>query len=378
DIQGNALLATHHASALQEHAPAGTTCGVLREKVAQRITQETELSLDPAWFQQQFPSIGFVETQLRRGKVINETTVYHYDVILHNGTPATRPVPEATEWKNLNLEQLEAMLMEGPDAVRLASIPDARLAAPLAFRKALESAATDAPLPAMPAVPSNAVSAEALFAVAAQCGYRAHVRWHNDGTEGILDAVFYPASEKALPAWPALTLSQSVESYANTPKSAKNPGSEMAPVLRKHLAGQLPEYMIPSAFVVLDAFPLTPNGKVDRKALPAPASYDTASADREIVAPRNETETKLVDIWKQVLGNDRIGIEDDIFELGGDSILIFQITTRATRAGIALTPAQVFRLRTIAAISSDASAPAEKSSTSTIQRVNRDAYRRNL
>ncbi|RYD27368.1 MAG: methyltransferase domain-containing protein, partial [Verrucomicrobiaceae bacterium] len=118
DIQSNALLATHHASALQEHAPAGTTCGVLREKVAQRIAQETELSLDPAWFEQTVPGISFVETQLRRGKVVNETTVYHYDVILHSGTPATRAIPEATEWKNLNLEQLEAMLMERPEAVR--------------------------------------------------------------------------------------------------------------------------------------------------------------------------------------------------------------------------------------------------------------------
>jgi hypothetical protein len=382
DIQGNALLATHHASALQEHAPSGTTCGVLREKVAQRIAQETELSLDPAWFgflQQEIPSIAHVETQLRRGKLVNETTTYHYDVILHVGpAPATRPVPEPTEWKNLNLEHLEAMLMEGPDAVSLTGIPDARLSAALAFRKALETAAADAPLPAMPAVASNAVSAEDLFALAAQCGYRAHARWHEDGTDGLLDAVFFPAAGKALPAWPVISASQPASAYANTPKSAKNPSSEIAPALRKHLAGQLPEYMIPSAFVVLDAFPLTPNGKVDRKALPAPSSYETTAADREIVAPRTETETKLVEIWQQVLGHERIGIEDDIFELGGDSILIFQITTRATRAGIALTPAQVFRLRTISAISADDSAPAQKSSTSTIQRVNRDAYRRNL
>jgi amino acid adenylation domain-containing protein len=382
DIQGNALLATHHASALQEHAPAGTTCGELREKVAQRIAQETELSLDPAWFgflQQEIPSISHVETQLRRGKLVNETTTYHYDVILHVGpTPATRPVPDSSEWKNLNLEQLEAMLVEGPDHVSLIGIPDARLAASLAFRKALESATSEAPLPAMPTVASNAVSAEDLFALAAQCGYHAHIRWHDDGTDGLLDAVFFPLAEKALPAWPAKVSNQDFGAFTNTPKSAKNAGSEMAPALRKHLAGQLPEYMIPSAFVVLDAFPLTPNGKVDRKALPAPASYESSSADRKIVAPRNETETKLLEIWKQVLGNERIGIEDDIFELGGDSILIFQITTRATRAGIALTPAQVFRLRTISAISSDTSAPAEKSSTSTIQRVNRDAYRRNL
>ena len=136
--------------------------------------------------------------------------------------------------------------------------------------------------------------------------------------------------------------------------------------------------MIPGAFVVLDRFPLTPNGKVDRKALPAPGDTPV-DAGREIVAPKSETEQRLVEIWRQVLGLREIGISDDIFELGGDSILIFQITTRATRAGLALTPAQVFRHRTIAAIAADlAAAPESAAAGPAIQRVNRDAYRRKL
>ena len=99
-----------------------------------------------------------------------------------------------------------------------------------------------------------------------------------------------------------------------------------------------------------------------------------------VVGARNETESKLLEIWKQVLGKDDIGVEDDIFELGGDSILIFQITTRATRAGLALTPAQVFRFRNIAALAAEiTAAPATASAkSSSIQRVNRDAYRRKL
>lgn len=382
DIQGNALLATHHATALLEHAPVGTTAGMLREKVVQRIAQETELSLDPAWFDflpKQIADISHIETLLRRGKIANETTIYHYDVVLHLGpTPATRQLPDAIEWENLNLEQLEAILADSPNMLRLSAIPDARLAVPLGFRRALEIAATDAPPPALQAVPSNAVSAEDLFTTAAHCGYRAYVRWHEDGTDGLLDAVFLPIAETALPLWPAHANRQDSASLANTPKSAKNADNHLAPLLRGHLAGQLPEYMIPGAFVVLEAFPLTPNGKVDRKALPAPAVVDQANAKRGCITPRNETESKLVEVWQEVLGISQIGIEDDIFELGGDSILIFQITTRATRSGIALTPAQVFRLRTIAAISTDTSAPVLKTAITTIQRVNRDAYRRNL
>ena len=90
--------------------------------------------------------------------------------------------------------------------------------------------------------------------------------------------------------------------------------------LREHLRAQLPEYMIPSVFVRLREFPLTANGKVDRKALPAPQPGDY-ERERQYVAPRDKIEKKLVAMWEQVLGIYPIGIEDRFFELGGRSIL---------------------------------------------------------
>lgn len=381
DVQSNALLATHHAMALREHAPAGTTAGALRKAAEQRLSQETELSLDPAWFDfipERIPSITLVETLARRGKIVNETTAYHYDAILHvNPAPVIRQLPAAVEWKNLNLEQLEAMLAEKPAALHLTSIPDARLITALAFQRALENAAEDSALPDITPVPANAVTAEDLFALAEQSGYKAHVRWSHDGTGGTLDVVIFPSTETSLPAWPVAKRDGAATAHANTPRSAKSSGAGLDQLLRKHLAAGLPEYMIPSAIVCLDAFPLTPNGKVDRKALPAP-EFHAPLGERTVTAPVNETETKLLEIWKQVLGKDEIGTEDDIFALGGDSILIFQIATRATRAGIPLTPAVVFRLRNIAAIAAEPVTLDNQTSAPTIQRVNRDAYRRNL
>ncbi|MFZ4704330.1 MAG: non-ribosomal peptide synthetase, partial [Candidatus Methylumidiphilus sp.] len=88
--------------------------------------------------------------------------------------------------------------------------------------------------------------------------------------------------------------------------------------LRVHLRRILPEFMIPSAFVFLDALPLTPNGKLDRKALPKP-KFDSSS--NEYVAPRDETESKLVGIWEKILGV-RVGIHDNFFSLGGHSLLV--------------------------------------------------------
>ncbi len=382
DVQSHALLATHHAMALREHAPAGTTAGEFRKMAARRLAQETELSLDPAWFDltsPEIPGISQVEILLRRGDLANETTTYHYDVVLHAiPAPTTRELPPATPWNNLNLEQLEAMLADKPAPFHLTGIPDARLAVPLAFRKALDAAADESSVPDLTAVPINAVSAETLFALAAQCGYRAHVRWNGDGTGGSLDAVLFPARESALPAWPKPSAAVPVSTLANTPHSARPEAATLPQSLRKHLASGLPEYMIPSVIVLLDTFPLTPNGKVDRKALPAPADAEADTATRPLTAPRNETEALLLDIWKQVLGKDEIGVEDDIFSLGGDSILIFQISTRASRAGISITPARVFRLRTIAALAAEPSAALKKPAEPSIRRVNRDAYRRNL
>ena len=117
--------------------------------------------------------------------------------------------------------------------------------------------------------------------------------------------------------------------------------------LRSHLQESLPEFMIPGAFVVLDAFPLTPNGKVDRQALPSP-DEQRLELEVEFVAPRTAVEQTLADIWQQLLNVERVGINDNFFELGGDSILSIQIIARAAQAGIRLTPKQLFQHQTIA------------------------------
>jgi non-ribosomal peptide synthase protein (TIGR01720 family) len=114
--------------------------------------------------------------------------------------------------------------------------------------------------------------------------------------------------------------------------------------LREHLQRSVPDYMVPSAFVILDALPLTANGKVDRKALPAPEGRPGIGA---YVAPRTPTEEALASIWCEVLKVDRVGIEDNFFELGGDSIQSIQIVARAKRAGLRVTVRQMFDYQTV-------------------------------
>jgi len=117
--------------------------------------------------------------------------------------------------------------------------------------------------------------------------------------------------------------------------------------LRSFLAARLPEYMIPSAFVFLESLPLTPNGKVDRKALPAPTAQ-SQGAERPYVAPRNDTERVLAEIWEQILGCERVSVHDNFFELGGDSIRGLLSITKSKRAGLQLSSRQLFQYPTIA------------------------------
>ncbi|MBD2194868.1 MULTISPECIES: non-ribosomal peptide synthetase [Calothrix] len=116
--------------------------------------------------------------------------------------------------------------------------------------------------------------------------------------------------------------------------------------LRSLLSSQLPQYMIPHAFVLLESLPLTPNAKVDRRALPAPDTRE--GLEISFVAPRNQIEETLAQIWAEVLRVAQVGIHDNFFELGGDSILSIQILAKAKQAGLQLTLKQLFGNQTIA------------------------------
>ncbi|MFE3578025.1 amino acid adenylation domain-containing protein [Streptomyces vinaceus] len=141
--------------------------------------------------------------------------------------------------------------------------------------------------------------------------------------------------------------------------------------LRGHLSGMLPDYMVPAVFVALEALPLTPSGKVDRRSLPAPAA-DTAVLDSEYAAPRDETERILADVWAGVLGVPRVGIHDNFFDLGGDSILSIPVVSRARQAGLRLTSKMLFLHQSVAALAaaagSDADGPDGPAATVTPQR----------
>ncbi|NMZ08064.1 non-ribosomal peptide synthase/polyketide synthase [Pseudomonas proteolytica] len=123
-----------------------------------------------------------------------------------------------------------------------------------------------------------------------------------------------------------------------------NANEALRDTLRHTLKEHLPDYMVPALWVFLDALPLSPNGKLDRKALPAP---DASQVQVRYVAPQSELEQQIADIWQDVLKVQNVGLTDNFFELGGDSIISIQVVSRARQAGIQFSPKELFEAQTV-------------------------------
>jgi aryl carrier-like protein len=145
--------------------------------------------------------------------------------------------------------------------------------------------------------------------------------------------------------------------------------------LRSFLLTRLPDYMAPAAYVTIDTMPLTPNGKIDRRALPAP-DWSKRSRAVPYEAPATPDEGTMASIWEEVLRLKQVGRNDNLFELGADSLHVFQIAARAGKAGIGVTPRQILQHRTIAAIFAELAKGGQvKSQAPTIKPVPREKFR---
>jgi len=136
--------------------------------------------------------------------------------------------------------------------------------------------------------------------------------------------------------------------------AAKDRLGILAGELHAFLEARLPDYMLPAAVVPLSDLPLTPTQKIDRRALAARDPYALLTGEDDYTAPRTEAEEILARVWSGLLGQERIGIHDNFFERGGDSIIAIQVISRARQAGLSLTPQLLFEFPTIAELATRA------------------------
>ena len=138
------------------------------------------------------------------------------------------------------------------------------------------------------------------------------------------------------------------DEISSEPSSIVHRPSSLTSELRSFLKARLPDYMVPTAFVLLDALPKTPNGKIDREALPAPDGA-RPYLDTAYVAPRTEVERLVAEVWAALLRQDRVGVHDNFFDLGGHSLLATQAIARLGKAiGVKLPLRTLFEAPTVA------------------------------
>ncbi|KUJ69095.1 hypothetical protein ACZ90_14750 [Streptomyces albus subsp. albus] len=342
------------------HGRGGTEDpAAVRRAVEQALLMETELLVDPEFFGalgRAVDGIAAVDLRIKRGGYDNELSRYRYDVVLRKGHTAAARLDEvpSLDWPG-SAAGLEELLRDArPDRVRITEVPNGRLAGDLAATRALDASPRARP----EAGGEPAPTPEELHELGERLGYRTVSTWAGGTATGALDVLFLDASvaaEEVLTGVyrPATAGLAPLSSYTNHPGTGRRVGALLA-ALRGYAAQRLPEHMVPAVCLPLDALPLTPNGKLDRRALPAPDFAATTSGGE----PGSPAEELLCGLFAEVLGLPRVGVDDDFFRLGGDSIISIQLISRARAAGVEITAQDVFTHKTVAALVAAGAVPA--------------------
>ncbi|MEO0858901.1 MAG: phosphopantetheine-binding protein, partial [Bacteroidota bacterium] len=304
--------------------------------------KEKELAVDPAFFQRiatELPELASAEVRLRGGEAVNELTKYRYDVVL--GTEPSPQLPHDAvllDWEqdDLSTTALEEYLGSAPACLVVKHVPNVRIRTEGQARKRFEdlSLSTDASVLVDDAEP-HGVNPGALEAVAHEAGYELIAVWEEDPIDGYFSAYLYPIVEGQ--RRPLVTTTHSAksgqEAWATLGNLSvvKRNQDDLLSRIRLHLKSRLPSYMVPSSITVLDALPLTSNGKVDRRALQTLLTGGPVNAEgpaQVYEPPRTHLEHSLADTLAGLLDRPRVGRTDDFFALGGHSLMAMQLVAR--------------------------------------------------
>ena len=350
DIRSLPLLETYHATVQLARAETDKTLEQWQKQVNQSVATEEELLIEPQFFialKQRFPQISWVEISPKRGQAENELTQFRYDVTLHLGKDVQKTVIPWLNWQRdeFSLAKLQDHLkLEQPEWLGIRDVPNQRVQEALQILDWLENPPVVSTVGELRQLlkekPRMGINPEQMWQLGEQFGYTVHLSWWEGSQDGSFDLVFHRQSAILEPTMSAVdgqpypsfwdnetVIPKSWTDYTNNPLYGKLV-QKLVPQVREFVQQKLPSYMVPQAFVLLNALPLTPNGKIDRRALPTP---DTATRNlaTSFLAPRTPIEAQMSEIWSEVLGLERIGIKDNFFELGGHSLLATQVISRS-------------------------------------------------
>jgi len=391
DVRSLPLLAAFHASVHLYRADAALERSQLQQLVQQSIFEEPELVIDPAFFyalRDRFPRISHVQIQLPRGRDRNEMTQFRYNVFLHIEAEISSYSDNQIwqDWaKNqLTVSKVRQHLCESqPEILGITGVPNARVVAAVKTAEWLSSAqgpnTAGRMREALESLSELAIDPQDWWDLEA-LPYNIDICW-SSSFEGCYDVVFVRHEVElgviSMPLTHQVERSRPWKTYTNQPLQAQF-ARQIVPQLRSYLEQKLPEYMVPSAFVVLETLPLTANGKVDRRTLAMPDWVKPLAG--AYLAPRSPEEETLVGIWAELLRLKQVGIHDNFFELGGHSLLATQMASRVRDAfGVEVPLRSLFEAPTIAQLArviEDLKSSNDKKQAPAIVSLDRESRRR--
>ena len=355
DVRNLTLLNHFHSNVQQQRQLTGIgdfpkTAGEFKKLIEQQCKQDQELLLSPDFFahlQVHCPRICRIITQLKRGHERNELNDFRYDVVLClDNEDGDLVSPNWTTWEQQSLEDIEAYLIsQQPEQWGLRDIVNRRISQTTQLLNQLEESKAEQPMAALLRdidVPPD-IDPESLWQLGQRLSYRTHISWGSKPE--MLNVIFQKVTYTGeLQSWAHNSLAQSCpdsvdlnqcihQPWQADPDAIPIPNRATAPklcsqALRQFLAENLPPYMVPSQFVVLEQLPLTPNHKVNRKALPIPSADNLLVASNQYLAPTSPVERQLAQLWETLLNRLPISKTANFFDCGGHSLLATQLMTQ--------------------------------------------------
>ncbi|MCX5205673.1 amino acid adenylation domain-containing protein [Streptomyces sp. NBC_00237] len=338
DVKDRTVQDAFHASVVLDGADDGEGVEVLRTRWRRRVACDPYLLVDPRWFTR--CGVPYAEVRPRTGLARNEMNDFRFDAVLVPRAPGG--VVEVEQWHSWpkSLEGMRELLEAEPGPVGVLRVPNRRTAGACAVRDVLAAGNggfTAADLRALAArAEADAVHPVALEELAADMGRPVRLSRAAGYRDGAFDVVFLPAvphgadngGERAVAIrWPQLACADDLVSAPLHRHVLARASEELLPALRRHAERSLPEHERPSRYVLLAELPLGANGKLDRAALPAP-STERPAMSTPYRAPQSPVEETLTGILANVLELDRVGMDDDFVELGGDSLRAVRAATQ--------------------------------------------------